>query len=331
MARTELALADIDDLPKDAQTNVKELEKRFAASREATYETLRARNPEGYRQIGEMLATQPRAKRSKGQAVSADVLRYELVTDTFVDVAGLLDAIVAFVNLTFEATIGVGPGGLFNFEHAAIERLLEVGAELAERRRQARDLVRLQDMLDGLTRIYEETLNSWGPSGRIDPKNDNLECPLNAKQRTADRAQHAALKSFCEKFGVPLHRLDAMIRHPRAIKRNGAGPRKTAAAVLGAMRRGESTSSIEKDRGRISPLFEYRAKNDPFPLSSESDEVARKFGKFAWALLLAARSNPPIHVNLNLPEDRRSKALRSGHAVNKIFLLASRFRSAERD
>lgn len=327
VSRRDLALAGLDALPKDAQADARALEERFAAGREATYEGLRAQDPEGYRWIGETLATQPRAKRSKGPPVAADVLREELVTDAFVNIDKLLDALVAFVNLTFEATIGVGPGGLFNFEHAAIERLLEVADDLGEQRRHARELVRWQEMLDALTGIYEETLKAWGPSGRIHTENDHLESPLNAKQRLADRAQREALKSFCEKFDAPLDRLDEWVRHPRAIKRNGAGSRKTAAGVLGAMRRGGSTSSIEKDRGRIGPLFEYRAKNDRFPLSSESEEVAQQFGRFAWALFLAAQGNPPFYVGRSLPEEKRREAIRSGNALHKNFLLASRFKS----
>jgi hypothetical protein len=80
----------------------------------------RAANLDGVAFVEAELSSAPISKRKRGRVTAAvDPLDSDLVpAPTFgaLDVVGFLDAMVEILNLAYDLTVGVGEGGLFNFE-----------------------------------------------------------------------------------------------------------------------------------------------------------------------------------------------------------------------
>ena len=320
-----VAMADnADDLSEDDRKLFGEQDRRLATSREEQIRVLEAQDPAGYRRLGELLSPEPRSKRKGGQAPPIDVLRNDLQVEgeDAVDVSALLDAVVAVVGLAFDATIGIGDGGLFNFEHAAIEQLVATTKGIADDRKRAREMIRQQDMLEELTEIYDATSKAWGKDARRDPNHRDRFLLTKPQERLLE-TQSQSLTALFERHGVAAERLRFAVRDGRSI-REAQGPLNAAGATLQAIGF-DSGSAITKDQRRISALFEYRAAHETFPLAAGDDVTARRFAKFAYALFLAAASNPPVHIRSGPSAEVRR---RTANALHKRFILASRFNEA---
>jgi len=305
-------------------------DRRFHEARERSYTELENSNP-GYGAAGGLLSTTTRAERRKRkEPTPADVLRDELVPDSGndIDLGHLLDAVVAVMELAHEATVGVGPGGLFNFEREAVDSLLRIADDLVAGRRKAADAVRRQHMLDELAAIYQATVDSWEPwSGRGRPRTTD------AQLHTLS-VQEGALREFLKRHELPESRMKRLVRKGPEIVREGRGALKTAALVLNDLGV-KSDSTLTKDRRRVHPLYEYRATHSAFPIPNydrASDEertaTAHRFSGFAEAIFFAASSNPPIYVRPG-PEEQRNR--RDGLSEVKKLILLSECRNQRRN
>ena len=244
-------------------------------------------DPRGNARLAQMLSTSPRATRSGDDErhlpnVASDGLvpRQGLPA---IDKRELVLAIVELVNLTYESTVGIGPGGLFNFKYEVALRLIDTGRRLRANRTEAARVAYRQRLLDHVANVYQGTTDEW--YAQIPTNVVLVRGVLTTHQKALMSEQRDALRILFKhaKFRMPLSRA---ARTGADIRREG-GPIRAAAKLLDDLDQ-LSASGLIKERKRVSPLFEHRAMEQPFPIGSGSEATASRFARFAYALYRAA-------------------------------------------
>jgi hypothetical protein len=298
----------------------------IAEARERSLQLLEAERGPQFEAVAKVADTTPIASTSRGKkGPRVDPLRMDLVPgdpEDQSDVVGLLDAVVEVMNLVHEVAVGVGDGGLFNYEHDAVRELVKLGVKLRAGRTRAQTIARRQRLLQDMTAIYQVTADVWSDDKRraVGRREDRL----TPEQARDDQAQRRALAEIADKYGMPSQWLENCVLHGPYIRALG-GPNKAAAQILDELDQG-SDSALTKERGDVSPLFEYRAGQITFPLDLTDErraEVAARFGNFARNVYLSTASNPPIYVTAADPEEAAASR-RRGLADHKLFLLRDR-------
>ena len=259
-----------------------------------------AASPEHFRRRGAELSSSSRLKLKAGEN-APDVLRDILVlrkgAQRF-DLHGLLSAVHDLLALAFEATVGIGDAGLFNFERAVAQELVGLGARLREGRESALRIVHRQRLMDELVAIYTDTANAWGSAAPLEKRRDGSfrEVRLSPRQEAAEAQQRDALEAWLKRAGRDLP-TSAAFRQGKQIRADG-GPVKAAARVLKRLKLG-SDSATTKERTQLSPLFEYRATSRPFTSSapdtsrehSSPGTTATTLARFAVAIYRTVRAS----------------------------------------
>jgi hypothetical protein len=227
------------------------------------------------------LSTKPRSK-THGAPIPVDTLKYELVPDGEpLDLNEVLDLVHGVMFMAFEILIGLGEGAVL--ERSRFRDMCTLMQTINQKRQDAKMVTRQQQALDQLAAIYQATSDVWSSA-----ENDSHAFEARRRERAVRDAvekQRVALREFAVRFNFDESFASKAEQDGKVIADAG-GAVKIASTMLAKFNMG-SASKLQKDRGRVTPLFETIAMREVFPTDKYNEETEREFGRLAQALYAA--------------------------------------------
>ena len=149
--------------------------------------------------------------------------------DAPLDLGQLLEAYLRVTDLLHEATVGLGQGGLFNYERDVLSRLVTLGTDLAAWQGRANAEARAHAMHEELRAIYQLTLDDWPTGGTATAKPKEPRLPPGGAAVVERQSEAIAL--FLRKYELPDTHLGKLVIHAPFIRKND-GALKVAARKL---------------------------------------------------------------------------------------------------